>query len=480
MFRRAKVRLPAPNLQLLFLLLLPAFVIATSLRGTSGVARAQAQTPAPTYAEVNSLFRKNCIACHSGNAKMGGLILESYETLVSGGAHGPVVVARKSDESRLLLMVQGKVKPQMPFGGTPLSETDIATLKAWIDAGAEGPALGAPLTTPPPDASLPEIKPEVPVASPVSAMAFSPDGKLLAVGGYGEVRLLDPSGGSTVAAFPGHSDLVRALAFSPDGKWLAAAGGLPARMGEIKIWDLQTHQLLRTMMGHKDCIYSVAVSPDGKLIASASYDKLVKLWDPGTGKEVRTLKDHIDAVFAVAFSPDGKRLASGAADRTVKIWDVASGQRLFTLGEPLDGVSSIAFRPSGNQIAAAGADKLIRTWDLSEKGGTLAQSMIAHEDAILQILYSPDGKTIISSSADRTIRIWDAASLTSIKVLEKQPDWVQAMSISPDGKRLAVGRYDGTVSIYDLETSRPVLGSLTAFALSGSAAPAHEREAANR
>src|SRR2546422_7660788 len=65
MSRRAKVRLPVPNLQLLFLLLLPAFVIATSLRGTNGVAQAQAQAPAPTYTEVNSLFQKNCIACHS-------------------------------------------------------------------------------------------------------------------------------------------------------------------------------------------------------------------------------------------------------------------------------------------------------------------------------------------------------------------------------------------------------------------------------
>src|SRR2546428_12603588 len=114
-----------------------------------------------------------------------------------------MVLAGKSNKSRLLLMVKEMSKPQMPFGGTPLSETDIATLKAWIDAGAEGPPLGASLTTPPPNASLPEIKPEVPVASPVSAMAFSPDGKLLAVGGYGEVRLLDPSGGSNVAAIPG-------------------------------------------------------------------------------------------------------------------------------------------------------------------------------------------------------------------------------------------------------------------------------------
>src|SRR2546425_12845725 len=95
MFRRAKVRLPAPNVQLLFLLLLPAFVIATSLRGTKGGARAQAQAPAPTYAEVNSLFQKNRLACDPGNAKIGCLILETYETLVMGGTHGAAEGARR-------------------------------------------------------------------------------------------------------------------------------------------------------------------------------------------------------------------------------------------------------------------------------------------------------------------------------------------------------------------------------------------------
>ncbi len=446
----------------------------------SEILNPKSETPAAGYKDVYPIFQKNCVACHNRTGKMGGLVLETFETLVAGGAHGPVVVPSKSGESRMFLMLQGKIKPQMPFGGTPLSDADMATIRAWIDAGAPGPPLGASLATPAPNASLPDIQPQVPVVSPVGSLVFALDGKLLAVGGYKEVKLLDAAGGKTVATLSGHADMVRALAFSPDGKWLVAGGGLPARSGEIKIWDVQTHQLIRTMSGHQDCIYSVAVSPDGKLIASSSYDKLIKLWEADTGKELRTLKDHIDAVFAVTFSPDGKRLASGAADRTIKIWDVATGQRLFTLSEPLDGISSVAFRPSGDQLAAAGADKLIRTWDLADKGGSLAQSTIAHEDAILQILYSPDGKDIISTSADRTIRIWDAATLTPIKVLENQPDWVQAMSISPDGKRLAVGRYDGTVSVYDLETGQPILGSLTAFEPHRPAPRTPERESATR
>lgn len=416
-----------------------------------------------SFEQVAALLQKNCLVCHTASAKMGGLVMESYDALLKVGTHGPALVPGKSSESRMVLMLEGKIQPRMPFGQEPLSAADIAAIKAWIHAGAKGP-VGAIHESPlQPTPNVPDIKPQVPAASPVGSIAYSPDGKLVAVGGYKEVRLIDAASGKVQATLSDHADLVRSLAFSPDGKWLAAAGGLPARSGEIKIWDATSHQLLRTIQGHNDNIYSVAVSPDGKLLASGSYDKLIKLWDTNTGKELKTLKDHIDAVFAVAFSPNGKWLASGAQDRTVKIWDVATGQRLFTLSDALEGITTVAFHPSGNQIAAAGYDKVVRVWDLTEKGGSLAQSMIADEDTILEIAYSLDGKTLISTSADRTIRVRDSGTLNEVKVFEKQPDWVDAISVSPDGKRLAAGRYDGTVSIYDLATTRQVLGPLVAF-----------------
>ena len=417
----------------------------------------------PTYTEqIQPILQKNCLPCHNSTTKMGELFMESYASLMKGGKHGPVIVPGKSGGSRLVLMLLGEIQPRMPYGGDALPAAEIAAVKAWIDAGAKGPAPGeAPAAAP--ALSIPDIKPQVPVVSPIGSIAYSPDGKLLAVGGYQEVRLMDAATGKVVATLDGHADLVRSVAFSPDGKWLVAGGGLPARLGEIKIWDVATRQLARTMIGHRDCIYSVAVSRDGKLIASGSYDKLIKLWDAETGKEVRELKDHIDAVFAVAFSPDGKHLASGAQDRSVKIWDVATGQRLFTLSDALDGITTIAYAPSGTRIAAAGYDKEIRVWDLTDKSGSLFNSMIADEDSILALAYSPDGKVLVSTSADRSIRFRDAETLNPISVLDDQPDWVEAISISRDGTRLAAGRYNGTVSVYDMATYREVIGPLVAF-----------------
>jgi uncharacterized protein with WD repeat len=405
--------------------------------------------------QVAPILQKNCLACHSSASKMGGLVMENYDALMKGGAHGAVIVPGKADQSRMILMLEGTVQPRMPFGADPLPAADIATLKAWVEGGALGPAPGeatkalAPL-------AIPDIKPQVAVVSPVASVKFSPDGKLLAVGGYQEVRLIDSASGEPLATLSGHADYVRSLAFSPDGKMLAAAGGPPQRGGEIKIWDVNSHQLLRTLLGHKDCIYSVAWSPDGKLLASGSYDKMVKLWDVATGAEVKNLQDHIDAVFAVAFSPDGKHLASGSQDRSVKIWDIASGQRLYTLSDATDGLTSIAYSPSGKQIAAAGYDKTIYVWQVGDTDGRLLRSLIADEDSILALAWSPDGKVLITSSSDGSIRFRDAATLDPVGIIAHQPDWVEALSVSPDGTRLAAGRFNGTLSLFDMKSFKEV------------------------
>ncbi|MGH9470963.1 MAG: eIF2A-related protein [Terriglobia bacterium] len=431
---------------------------------------------AGSYQAVVSILQQKCLACHSSAAKMGGFVMASYQTLMKGGKHGAEIVPGNSAKSRLVLMVEGNIQPRMPFGGNPLSAAEIATIKAWIDAGAKGPAPGesATITT---HLNIPNIKPRFREVSPVGSAAFSPDGKILALGGYKEVRLMDPRTGKVLHKLDGAAGMVRSVAFSPDGNLLAAGGGLCQRWGEIQLWDLQSDHLLHTLRGHKDCIYSVAFSPDGKLVASGSYDKLIKLWDPASGKEVRTLKDHIDAVFAVAFSPDGKWLASGSQDNSVKIWNVATGERLYTLSDPVDGISAIAFSPSGKQIAAAGYDMHIYIWNLTATGGTLAQSLIADEGSILQIAWSPDGKEIITSSSDGSIRIRDAATLDPIGTIPHQSDWVDALSLSPDGRWLAAGRFDGTLSIYRMGSFQQALGPLVAFQPYIPAAPVRTAEA---
>lgn len=428
---------------------------------------------------ISPIFQERCAACHNHTVRQGGLSLESFESLMNGGKSGAVILAGKSQESRMVKMIEGTLTPRMPIGD-PLTQEEIKTIKAWIDAGAPGPETastsirsegpsegrsegrlkGEPESKPESkvDAasagtrtSIPEIKPTTAVSAAISSLAYKPDNSLLAVGRYQQVEFLTKGSSGKLA---GHTNQVRALAFSTDGKLLAAAGGNPAQFGEIKIWDVAGQKELRTIRGHRDNIFAVVFSPDGTRLATCSYDRMIKLWDVATGSELKNLKDHTDAVFQIVFSPDGKRLASASADRTVKIWEVATGERLYTLSDALDAVNTVSFHPSGKLLAAAGADRIIRIWELGETEGRQIKSLIAHEDAINQIAFSPNGRVLVSTGADRQLKFWDPNELIEIHTAEIQPDWVFALAFSPDGKRLAVGRHDGSVAVYDPMTGK--------------------------
>lgn len=413
------------------------------------------QASAPSYRAVDAIFQDKCIVCHNHTNRASGLNLESIEALMNGGKRGVPVVPGKSGESLLIKFLDGSAKPQMPLGDK-LSADEIKIVKDWIDRGAikaeenEGGKIREKIS----NASLkvPEIKPAVPVKAAISSLAVNRDGSLIALGEYREIELL--GAGKISKKYSGLTNQVRAIAFSPDGKLLAAAGGSPSQFGEVKIFSVEDGHEILSIRGHRDNIFSLAFSPDGKTIATCSYDKMIKLWEVSTGQEIRNLKDHTDAVFAVAFSPDGKRLASASADRTVKIWDVASGTRLYTMSDSLDAVNSIAFHPSGKFLAASGADRIIHIWELGEKEATPIRSLIAHEDVINQIAYSPDGKILASTGADKLIKLWDATNLNELKTLEPQSDWVMTMTFTPDGKNLIVGRFDGTAEIYEITTGK--------------------------
>jgi hypothetical protein len=180
----------------------------------------------------------------------------------------------------------------------------------------------------------------------VSAIAFSPNGKLLASGSHDEtVKLWEASSSTLQRTFKGHLKMVSAVAFSPDGKLLASG----SHDKTVKLWDVISGTLQRTLEGHSWIVNAVAFSPDGKLLASGSHDKTVKLWDASLGTLQRTLKGHSGEVKAVAFSPDGKLLASGSIDDIVKLWDASSGTLQRTL-EVDASISTLSFSNDGTVL----------------------------------------------------------------------------------------------------------------------------------
>ena len=420
-----------------FCLCLAALAVCDSL--------CSAQAP-PSYAkQIKPFFTRYCVECHNSEEIEGGLNLETFKALMEGGGHGAAIAPGKPDLSRLVRMIEHKIKPAMPPKKAQQPNKDeIALVRAWVLAGARDDSAAAPIT-------LPAIAPKQKVATPVTALAYAPGGRFLAASGRGEVLFLDALTGELQSSRKARYDRLTALAFAKD---VFAAASSSAGMGhEVQLWRLGANGLpdgasIRANR-HEDVIQDLAFSPDGKILASAGYDRLIKLQEVKSNRELRILKDHSDSVYGIAFSPDGKLLASAAADRTVKVWDVSTGNRLYTLSESADWLYTVAWSPDGEHLAAAGVDRSIRIWKVDAKAGKIVHSVFAHEAPVTRLVYSRDGKTLYSLSEDRSAKSWDTAKMVERKVYARQPETPLSLALRPDQKQLAIGRYDGVLVLLD-------------------------------
>jgi WD40 repeat protein len=219
----------------------------------------------------------------------------------------------------------------------------------------------------------------------VNGVAFSHDGQLIVAaageaGLFGEARLFKVSDGSLIREFRGHKDSLYSAVLSPDGA-LLATGGYDS---SIKLWNVADGTELRSLDGHNGAVFELAFRPDGKVLASASGDRTVKLWNVATGQRLDTLKESQKELYTLAFSPDGSRLAAAGVDNRIRVWQITADAKEGT--NPLQTskfahetpVLRIVWSADGRTLASCGEDRLVKLWNAETM--TIRQTLAKQPD----------------------------------------------------------------------------------------------------
>ncbi len=332
----------------------------------------------------------------------------------------------------------------------------------------------------------------------INAVAYSPDGKLIASAGVDRVIVLwDLKSDRSVARLQGHTNDVNDLSFSPDGRLLAAASD----DGTVGVWTIDGSPDPRVLSGFSDLpVFAVTFSPDGGILAVGSEDAKLRLWNTKTWSLEKTYSDHTETINSICFSPDGKKLFSASNDATVQIRSLESGELLYSLrnsetsdqhmnvvacsrdgktavtaswgddkirvwdaetGElkglirsGLPWLYALAFSPDNRQLAMAARSGAVRFWD--PESNEQVRSLLGHTAGVRDLAFSSDGASLVTVSVDRTVKLWDIADIERRAPQRVFKNNFRSLVARPDGRVLAMTNSVGGIDIVDAITLRSV------------------------
>ena len=313
-----------------------------------------------------------------------------------------------------------------------------------------------------------------------TAVAFSPDSKLLAAGSNKQTVIYDvssglmrerltspghalawtPNGGLLVAPLNGavvphapiHLTPGKALGVSASAISLSADGNdLVALYGaDVIHWQMEKNAAVRTTTIGESM--QLSWGPNRPLLLGIGTTNAPSLWDANTLKKQAALDGHKTPVSVAAWAPNGKLLATGSADKSAVAWESPTGKLLRTLAGHDGAVSSVAVAADG-KIATGSADKKVRVWLAT--GDQPSQTLSGHRDSVTAVAWSRDNRTLASGGNDRAVILWSADTGKQLRTLE-HPSEVQCLAFSADGTKIAVGSVDDRLRVFQTATGKQI------------------------
>jgi WD40 repeat protein len=338
---------------------------------------------------------------------------------------------------------------------------------------------------------------------PLKCLAFSPDGKSLAVGDeVGVLRVFEVGTGKNTFSGANRNARIERVAFSPNGKLIGVAdsngnaavyapgvgNGMPMSTGVLdqtgeclgiaftadsgaiftcgqdskaKLFAGpkpdgtsagNTATKLHEFIGHTGSVNDLAVPADAKILVTGGEDRTVRVWDATSGKQLRSFQVHMSHVRAVAVRRDGRQIASASDDGAIRLWDLSTSDDHRALTDAKEPIWTVAVSPDGKRAAAAGADKVIRVYD--PETGRLEATLTGSNSAVTTLAFFPDSNRLASAGGDRIVRIWDVAAKKPIQEMTGHELPVLGIAVSADGKLVVSGAADGTARGWDPDTGK--------------------------